>query len=347
MITSLKQHVSSILSQAESRGRVNEIGLVVVEQDETVLKQTYLQSAPLFSELNEDEREAIGQRMLPETYGNDEYLFLEGQHGDALYLIGNGWVDISTEDEAGGRPSRGPGSLIGEVDFLLGRPRSQTARVSGEVLAWKLDNDALSELIAEQPAIGLKLGLVLGTGIVQLRNVLAERLAEVPLLNELSEEERRAIAGCMSPQRCLPRETIFRSGSPPAGIFFIEQGSIWLFGESDDDYAEISAGNIIGQEEIVCRTPHSRTAQAASEVVIWQLSPADFAALAHEYPYIRASLSRNIQHQLTEALTIALLIVEREIDELNIVAGDQSALVKKLHHVSQMLAWLKNHQELF
>ena len=347
MITSLKQHVSGMLGQSDCPGQSANLALVVTTSDDAELKQAFIKSAPLFSELAEAEQAAISELMVPGTYENNEILFAEGLQGDALYLIGHGWVDLRTGSQNGDILSRGPGSLVGETDFLLGRPHTQTARVSGQVMAWKLENEALTGLVNKQPGLGLKLGLAIGAGIVQSRRALSMRLAEIPLLNELADHERQAIAQHLSPHRCLPRETIFRSGSPPAGIFFIEQGSVWLFGESENDYTEIAAGEIIGQEAIIYRRPHSRTAQAATEVVMWQLSPVDFAVLAKQHPYIKASLSQNMQHHLTEALAIASLIIDREIEELSVVAGDQSTMVKKMHHVRHLLAWLKDQQELF
>ncbi|MBI1876700.1 MAG: cyclic nucleotide-binding domain-containing protein [Chloroflexi bacterium] len=102
-----------------------------------------------------------------EDYQPSESIFLKDGDGNALYLIKDGWVKLSADDKGPVVANLGPGSLVGETDFFMGRPYTLTARATGNVVVWALDNNALANLIAERPEIGLHLGLAFGAGIVQ------------------------------------------------------------------------------------------------------------------------------------------------------------------------------------
>ncbi|MBN1219542.1 MAG: cyclic nucleotide-binding domain-containing protein [Anaerolineae bacterium] len=217
-------------------------------------------------------------------------------------------------------PTFGPGSLLGEIDFFLGRPHSYTARTSSEVTAWALDNQALPHILAERPEIGLSLGLAFGTGIAQFQTYLADALEVVPLLQDLSSDERKVIARLLSPQRYLPRETIYRSGDSPSGIFFIEQGQAWLLSDMDN-HTRLSPGQTFGEQAVILGRRHTDTAQAATDLIVWQLSPADFAALAQTHPAIKDALHQNLRASLTETLAIASVMVNPNMRALEVACG--------------------------
>jgi CRP-like cAMP-binding protein len=276
------------------------------------VNEDFIKNTPLFAELSDDEQHALGRRMRLETYQPNATIFVKDGESNALYLIKEGWVKLSTSDKGLVVANLGPGSLAGEADFLLGHPNSMTARASGHVTVWVLDNSALTNLISERPEIGLHLGLAFGAGIAQYQKRLAQQLAHIPLLENLSERERSLIARHLAPQRYFANEAIYRSGDLPTGIFFVEKGAVRLLGESDDDYTELSQGEAFGEMAVLANKPHSNTAQAATEVILWQLSPTDFASLTQTNPAIKTSLSRNLRSSLTAAdQSYAVTILKR------------------------------------
>lgn len=264
------------------------------------MKEEILQTVPLFAELSAAQRRAIGKRLRLETYQVDEVLFARGGESDALYLVKEGWVRLSAD----GRTSLanlGPGSVLGEAEFFHGHPRTVTARATSELTVWSLHSDALADLIDDDPALGLRLSLTLGTSIVQYQPYLMERLAEVSFISHFSGEERQAIAARLVPHQFAPGEAIFRSGDEAMGLFLIEQGTVRIIGDAEQDYTELDAGEVFGEMSVLAGKPHPNTAQAAEETITWQLSPADFNHVADEYPSIRASLSRNLRARLSAA----------------------------------------------
>ncbi|GIK43318.1 MAG: hypothetical protein BroJett011_71510 [Chloroflexota bacterium] len=276
------------------------------------MNENFIKNTPLFAELTEEEQRALSKRMRLEDYQPNESIFIKDGDSNALYLINEGWVKLSANDKGPVVANLGPGSLLGETDFFLGRPYALTARATGNVVVWALDNNALANLIAERSEIGLHLGLAFGTGIVQYQQRLTAQLNDIPLLESLSERERGLIARHLSPKRYFAGEAIYRSGDQPTGIFFIEQGTVRLIGETDADYTELAEDEAFGEMAVLSNKPHSNTAQAATEVILWQLTPPDFASLTAATPSIKSNLSRNLRSSLTAAdQAHALTILKR------------------------------------
>ncbi len=265
------------------------------------MKEEFIKNAPLFADFTDSERRAVGKRMRLETYEQGELIFAKGTESDAIYLIKEGWVKLTDNGGRTAIATLGPGSLLGETDFFLGRERSMTARATSPLSVWVLDENAILDLIEEYHEVGLKLGLAFGSGIAQYQRYLMSRLGDVPFLRDLTDDERQAVAQRLTPRRYESREAIFRSGDSASGLYFIESGSVRLIGDGDDDYAELGPGDTFGEMAVLSGKPHPNTAQAATEAIVWQLSPSDFARLAETYPNVRATLSRNLRSRLSAA----------------------------------------------
>ena len=142
------------------------------------MKLRYLGNAPFFSALSEQEQKRISERMHLERHRSGESLFRKGDDSSALYLIKSGWVRLIAN---GGTAlaSQGPGSLVGETDLFLDRPRSVGATIASDADIWVLTRDDLVDLIAESPQIGIRLTLAFGTRLALFDQYLIEYPASV------------------------------------------------------------------------------------------------------------------------------------------------------------------------
>lgn len=275
-----------------------------------IVKEDFIRSAPLFAEFSEAERRALGERMRLETYQAGEVVFARGDRSDAFYLIKEGWVKLTDSDGRTSIATLGPGSLLGETDFFQGHERGMSAHATSPLTVWLLDENAILDLIEEHSEVGLKMGLALGSSIVQYQRYLMRRLGHISFMRDLGEEERQALIKRLVPQRCVPSEVIFRSGDAPSGIYFIETGSVHLIDEGD--FSELGPGNTFGEMAVLSGKPHPNTAQAATEATIWQFSPSDFVRLADTYPGIRTTLGRSLRSRLSAADVVqAVSILQR------------------------------------
>jgi len=274
------------------------------------VKEEFIKNVPLFADFTEAERQAVGRRMRLETYQSGELVFARGTESDALYLIQDGWVKLTDDGGRAAVVTLGPGSLLGETDFFLGRERNMTARASSPLSVWVLDDGAIQALIEEHNQIGLKLGLAVGVGIVQYQRYLMAHLGHITFVQGLDEEERQALAQRLVPQRYPAGEAIYRSGDAPSGLYFVESGVVHLIG--DEGFTELGPGDTFGEMAVLSAKPHANTAQAAAESIVWQLSPSDFSRLAESYPTIRSTLGRSLRSRLSAAdMVQAVSVLQR------------------------------------
>ena len=82
-----------------------------------------------------------------ETYKNGQVIFKEGSHGDWVYIILSGHVQISRtiEEEKYIIEMLQPGDLFGELAFLGNVERTATARAVGEITVGIIDREFLDQ----------------------------------------------------------------------------------------------------------------------------------------------------------------------------------------------------------
>ncbi len=110
--------------------------------------------------LDEDERSWLQERMERREFESGEVLFEQGSEGDRVFFITRGRVRIEATLTANGRKthlaSLCPGTLLGELAVVDGRPRSATAIADGPVVCLELKAQRLEELTDERPRVGAK-----------------------------------------------------------------------------------------------------------------------------------------------------------------------------------------------
>ena len=106
-----------------------------------------------------DEAAAVGAELEPIVVAGGEWLFRQGDPGDALHVVVRGrlqvWID---GPEAGGPTARmvaevGPGETVGEIGLLAGGTRSAGLRAARDSLLLRLDSSAFDRLSQQRPAL--------------------------------------------------------------------------------------------------------------------------------------------------------------------------------------------------
>ena len=264
------------------------------------MKSRYVGNAPFFASLSEEEQERVSERMHLERRRNRELLFSKGEDSTALYLIESGWVQLLA-DGGSVLASQGPGSLVGETDLFLDRPRSVGVSLASDAELWVLTKDDLVDLIAETPQIGLRLTMSFGSRLALFDRYLVEhRLGTLTFLSGIEEQSLGAVARRLVPLEKKKGEFIVEEGQPPEALFVVESGQVHLHSsEEGGDFSELGAGETFGEMALLTGKPHARSAQAASDTMLWALPVAEFESLTEERPDIRLALSQSIHEPLT------------------------------------------------
>lgn len=151
--------------------------------------------------LSLDEAKAIVGHMRLVTYGKGATILLEGESRDAnemlLLLDGEVSVDAGTATPAGGVPiaSLGPGSVLGEVALLDGRPRSAQCTALSPVRAGGLSRRALENMLENHPRVAAKLMIALSQRIAERLRAMGQQLQVYAQLTESLQGEVNRLRG--------------------------------------------------------------------------------------------------------------------------------------------------------
>ena len=113
-----------------------------------------------FSNLNEDEKKLVMERMHKESFSMGQYVFKEDDTGERLYVVEKGAVSLikSIGNDLDKTILIAPeGSIFGEFSFIDGGTRSASALVTVDAVLLSLARQDFDALIKQFPAIGIKL----------------------------------------------------------------------------------------------------------------------------------------------------------------------------------------------
>jgi CRP-like cAMP-binding protein len=263
-----------------------------------------LDQVPLFARLSEDERELLSSRLRHQEYNTNTLIFASGRPAELMAVIVQGWVKLESDTPQGpiALANLGAGSLIGEVDLLLNRPFSTSARAATTCSLLVLSRNDLHDLFLQYPSIGLKFSATLGTRVAHLDEYLVtQRLSTNPMLSALSDAEAHALAKRLQFRAYERGDTIFAGGDAAEAAYLIESGVVRVITDSRDGehYQELQEGELIGQTALITGKPQPSTAFAVTEVSAWYLSRNDYLHLISEQPTLKLAFARALAEPLS------------------------------------------------
>ena len=110
-----------------------------------------LRKVPLFADLDDRSLQAVAVLARERTHRAGDVLMLEGEPGDAFYVIVDGTIRI----ERGGRTIRSMtrGGFLGEIALVERRPRTATATAESDVTLLVLRQHEFERLLQTLPAV--------------------------------------------------------------------------------------------------------------------------------------------------------------------------------------------------
>ena len=118
-----------------------------------------LRSNELFAGLNDAQFETLAKIFQEKTFSQGERIFAQGDPGDRMYLIREGFVSVVAETDGGDKPivNLGAGQTVGEIALIDQGTRSATVTAidDGTVIAW-VDRPAFERLCESDTAIGYR-----------------------------------------------------------------------------------------------------------------------------------------------------------------------------------------------
>ncbi len=137
--------------------RYNGADLVVRSPEQRVTDRIeFLKHLPLFASLSDAELTALSKDFTARHFQQGEMIFLQGDPGQALYLIEAGRVRIYVQDDNGQETSvifYSAGDIFGELAAIDGLPRSANAVVADETVVHVLSRERLRAHLLASPQL--------------------------------------------------------------------------------------------------------------------------------------------------------------------------------------------------
>jgi CRP-like cAMP-binding protein len=115
-------------------------------------------------------------------------------------------------------------------------------------------------------------------------------IESAPLFSELTEAQRSAISELMALQRFRAGEMVYSPGAPATAMYLIKSGRVRLVSEHLAVLANLNAGSLFGDADLLAGQPYSTGAEAATDVTVWSLLAEDLTALMAEQPEVGRQL---------------------------------------------------------
>ena len=150
-----------------------------------------LLEVPIFSLLDEQERNTLAERLDTVTFAAGTALFHRGDPGDSLYVVRSGEVEIFFKNDTGERivlELATAGHFFGEISLLDGGARTASAIATKDVEAVVVDREDLAELIRLQPHAAMDLLAATGRRLRETNEKLRHTASRN--VNEETEDNR-------------------------------------------------------------------------------------------------------------------------------------------------------------
>ena len=156
----------------------------------------FLARVPMFAGLDAALRDTVAQRARPLRVSAGEWLFREGETGDALYIVRAGRMHV-LEDATGAMIREiGRGDAVGELALLTGEPRAASVRAARTTDLLAVYRHDFEDLLRTAPALPLA-----------LTRTLAEQLREMRVPARATRPRPTTVA-VLAAERGLPSDAI-------------------------------------------------------------------------------------------------------------------------------------------
>eukprot|EP00981_Chlorochromonas_danica_P000839 scaffold198_cov169-Ochromonas_danica.AAC.10 len=229
-----------------------------------------LAKSPMLRTLDAEQKDMIVRAFSgPVTKTEGEDIIKQGDIGDTFYLLESGAVDVWIKkggaDEIRVHTYK-PGDSFGELAILYNAPRAATCRAKSDCTLWVLDRVSFKVIVV--------------AAAMQKREIYRNFLAQVPILESLTEMEVLTLADSLAEEKYDDGAVICQQGEEGNYFYIIKEGHADCFqtdaaGE-ERLVASLSAGNYFGEIALLTTKPRQATVKAKGKLSVLAIDRATF-----------------------------------------------------------------------
>lgn len=193
----------------------------------------------IFASLSSEERRLLIDAMMKENVPAGTIIIQQGDIGDYFYVVENGHVSFSVDNNHVGACTRG--ASFGELALLYNCPRAATCIANTECSLWKVDQRTFRYMLANNTASQQK----------DVNSV----LRKVPFLSELDDEILLKVTDALTTVQFPATERIINKGDAGEVFYIIREGTVKVhdIGFGDSQYVDqiLGAGDWFGERALI------------------------------------------------------------------------------------------------
>ena len=118
-----------------------------------------LRNIPLFANIEPSKLKLLAFTSQRLAFGQGDYLFKQGDHGDAAYIIVSGEADVLVDGPNGEIKVAhfGKNDIIGEIAILCDVPRTASVRATTKLDTMAIRKDDFFKIVIEFPRIAVEI----------------------------------------------------------------------------------------------------------------------------------------------------------------------------------------------
>ena len=237
-------------------------------------------NAPLFEGLDDETLAALERASSLVRVPAGEPLFLQGDPGDAMYLLVEGRLEVRVDRD--GRSAAidtlTPPAPLGETALLTGRPRSATVAATEDATLQRLPAAAFTTLVQRHPVL-----------LERLEEAMRPRLRRThlaPLLHDWFDvreaPEVARLEADLAWIELAGGETLFTQGDPGDAVYLVVSGRLRLertrpaAGREDETprvVGEVAPGESTGETSMLLGSARTATARALRDTRLVRVPP--------------------------------------------------------------------------
>ncbi len=268
-----------------------------------------LERTPLLCGLSGDALEAFIDSLKLRHVAADTPVFLEGNHGDYMYLIGMGNVLLRARDAQGKKRvflHLCEGDFFGEYAFMSRVPYPNEAIAETDCSVLEIDRVTFDAWVEKYPGIRSTIE------DFYRQRVLARVLAITQVFEGVPAEARLALADHFHLRTVEKGDIIVREGEREDTFYLIRSGSVDVStsgmekGGDQIELGRMGEGDFFGEVALLTDKPRTATVIACEKSELMELAKVDFNKITNKFPSIRRTVEAYQKQRVQNTIKILL-----------------------------------------
>ncbi|MDH5784140.1 MAG: mechanosensitive ion channel family protein [Chromatiales bacterium] len=187
----VRAHMFAALQRAGLKPAWPRQNLHLIKESEKLAEQRHqehvaervdlLKQLALFTQFSDEELRLLAERLVYAPFARGDVITRQGAAANWLYILARGQVEAVLDSLGSARrvvgkiEAGGTGSFFGEMGLLTGDPRSATVVAVTDVLCYRLNKAAFTDIIQARPAIAEEVSRIMAERRVALDNARQEQ----------------------------------------------------------------------------------------------------------------------------------------------------------------------------